>query len=121
WNNLIDSNLRAPNIIFPNASFGTNTNVPQQSFQKKWQFKDDLSKSVGHHTFQGGVDFIHNPVEGGFFEFNPTLLIRFGADPSVITANPSAYPQGFATPGLATEMRSEERRVGKECRARVAQ
>jgi len=104
WNNLIDSNLRAPNIIFPNASFGTNTNVPQQSFQKKWQFKDDLSKSVGHHTFQGGVDFIHNPVEGGFFEFNPTLLIRFGANPSVITANPSAYPQGFATPGLVTEM-----------------
>src|SRR6266566_761876 len=105
WNNLIDSNLRAPNIIFPNASFGTNTNVPQQSFQKKWQFKDDISKTVGHHTFQAGVDFIHNPVEGGFFEFNPTLLIRFGANPSAIVANANnAYPQGFATPGLVTEM-----------------
>src|SRR5437016_13301256 len=46
WNNLIDSNLRAPNIIFPNASFGTNMNVPQQSFQKKWNFKDDLSKTI---------------------------------------------------------------------------
>src|SRR5437016_3659248 len=26
WNNLIDSNLRAPNVIFTHASFGTNTN-----------------------------------------------------------------------------------------------
>src|SRR5437764_403350 len=105
WNNLIDSNLRAPNIIFPHASFGTNTNVPQQSFQKKWQFKDDLSKTVGRHTFKSGVDYIYNPVEGGFFEFNPTLLIRFGVDPSVVVANANnAYPQGFATPGLVTEM-----------------
>jgi outer membrane receptor protein involved in Fe transport len=105
WNNLIDSNLRAPNIIFPDASFGTNTNVPQQSFQKKWQFKDDFSKTVGRHTFKSGADFIYNPVEGGFFESNPTLLIRFGADPSVILANANnAYPQGFATPGLVTEM-----------------
>jgi outer membrane receptor protein involved in Fe transport len=104
WNNLIDSSLRAPNVIFPSASFGTNTNVPQQSFQKKWQFKDDVSRIVGRHTFEGGVDFINNPVEGGFFEFNPTLLIRFGANPSDILANPSTYPQGFATPGLVTEM-----------------
>ena len=104
WNNLIDSNLRAPNVIFPNASFGTNTNVPQQSFQKKWQFKDDISKTISHHTVQAGVDFIYNPVEGGFFEFNPTLLIRFGANPSTILGNPSTYPQGFATPGLVTEM-----------------
>jgi len=104
WNNLIDSSLRAPNVIFPNASFGTNTNVPQQSFQKKWQFKDDVSKIVGRHTFEAGVDFINNPVEGGFFEFNPTLLIRFGANPSDVLANPSTYPQGFATPGLVTEM-----------------
>ena len=104
WNNLIDSNSRTTNVIFPSASFGTNTNVPQQSFQKKWQFKDDISKSIGRHTVQAGVDFIHNPVEGGFFEFNPTLLIRFGANPSDVLANPAKYPQAFATPGLVTEM-----------------
>lgn len=114
WNNLIDSNLRATNIIFPSASFGTNTNVPQQSFQKKWQFKDDFSKTVGRHNFKSGVDYIFNPVEGGFFEFNPTLLIRFGANPSCILGQApdattpgcgsSAYPNGFATPGLVAEM-----------------
>src|SRR5215472_6849366 len=49
WNNLIDSKISSPLVTF-NAlaeSFGTNTNVPQQSYQRKWQFKDDFSKVVG--------------------------------------------------------------------------
>jgi outer membrane receptor protein involved in Fe transport len=104
WNNLIDSSIRAPLVVFPNATFGTNTNVPQQSYQKKWQFKDDFSKTVGRHTFKGGVDFINNPIEGGFFEFNSTLEIDFRKNPSVILGNPATYPQGFGTPGLITGM-----------------
>jgi len=104
WNNLINSNISAPLFVFPDATFGTNTNVPQQSFQRKWQFKDDVSKVVGKHTFKGGVDYIYNPVEGGFFEFSSTLEMDFAVDPSVILANPTTYPQGFATPGLVTLM-----------------
>ncbi len=113
WNNLIASNISAPLVTFPNASFGTNINVPQQSFQKKWQFKDDISKTIGHHTFKAGVDFINNPVEGGFFEFSSTLEVDFAANPSVILANPSTcgpmknqpcYPNGFATAGAVTAM-----------------
>lgn len=104
WNNLIDSNISAPLVTFPDASFGTNTNVPQQSFQKKWQFKDDFSKSIGRHTFKAGVDFIDNPVEGGFFEFSSTLEIDFKKDPSVILGDPITYPQGFGTPGLINSM-----------------
>ena len=104
WNNIIDSHVSAPLVIFPNASFGTNTNVPQQSYQKKWQFKDDFSKTVGRHTFKAGVDFINNPVEGGFFEFSSTLEIDFAQNPSVILGNPATYPQGFATPGLISGM-----------------
>jgi len=104
WNNLIASNISVPLVTFPNASFGTNTNVPQQSYQKKWQFKDDLSKTVGRHNIQAGVDFINNPIEGGFFEFSSTLEIDFAKNPSVIVANPSTYPQGFSTPGLITGM-----------------
>src|SRR6266576_2414877 len=34
WNNLIASNISAPLVTFPNPSFGTNINVPQQSFRK---------------------------------------------------------------------------------------
>jgi hypothetical protein len=104
WNNIIDSNISAPLVIFPDASFGTNTNVPQQSFQRKWQFKDDFSKTFGKHTLKAGADYIWNPVEGGFFEFSSTLEIDFAKNPSDILADTTTYPQGFATPGLVTAM-----------------
>jgi outer membrane receptor for ferrienterochelin and colicin len=106
WNNLIASNISAPLVVFNGGeeSFGTNTNVPQQSFQKKWQFKDDVSKTIGKHQLNWGVDYIWNPVEGGFFEFSSTLEIDFGANPSTILGNPAMYPQGFSTPGLITGM-----------------
>jgi len=104
WNNLIASDVSAPLVVFPNATFGTNTNVPQQSYQRKWQFKDDLSKTIGKHTLKGGIDFIWNPVEGGFFEFSSTLEIDFAANPSDILGDPVTYPQGFATPGAVTGM-----------------
>lgn len=104
WNNLIASKISAPLVTFPSASFGTNGNVPQQSFQRKWQFKDDISKTIGNHTFKGGVDYIYNPVEGGFFEFNSTLEVDFGADPSTILGSKTTYPQGFATPGAVASM-----------------
>src|SRR5262249_24200497 len=38
WNNLIDSKTKVPLITFPDAQFGTNTNVPQNSIQRKYQF-----------------------------------------------------------------------------------
>jgi len=104
WNNLIDSDISAPLVVFPGSSFGTNTNVPQQSFQRKWQFRDDISKTFGKHTLKAGVDYIWNPVEGGFFKFSSTLEIDFAAKPSDILDNPGTYPQGFATPGLITGM-----------------
>jgi outer membrane receptor protein involved in Fe transport len=100
WNNLIASRYNLPLITFPDAKFGTNTNVPQQSYQSKWQFKDDISKTIGKHTFKAGADYIWNPVEGGFFEFSSTLELDFASDPSVLLAT----PQGFSTPGAVTSM-----------------
>lgn len=113
WNNVINTDVKAPLVTFPNASFGTNGNVPQQSFQRKWQFKDDISKTVGKHTLKAGADFIWNPVEGGFFEYNSTLEVDFNDNPSCILATvddsvnkcgPSYYPQKFATPGAVGSM-----------------
>jgi hypothetical protein len=104
WNNLIDTNINAPLVTFPSAQFGTNGNVPQQSFQRKWQYRDDFSKTISRHNLKAGVDFIHNPVQGGFFKFNSTLEIDFANDPSEILADPVAFPQGFATPGLISGM-----------------
>jgi hypothetical protein len=115
WNNLIDSTTKVPLFTFPNGTptgiqFGTNTNVPQQSIQRKFQFKDDVAKTMGKHTFKTGFDYIYTPLMGGFFEFNPTLELDFPALPSCILGvgpnatnpkcGPANFPQGFQTPGI---------------------
>ena len=114
WNNLIDSKTRTPLVTFPSAQFGTNTNVPQESIQRKWQFKDDLSKTVGKHTLQTGFDYIYTPFMGGFFEFNPTLEIDFIKNPSCILGvapdtttagcGTGPFPNGFSTAGAVGSM-----------------
>ncbi len=104
WNNVIDSKIRTPLFTFPNGeTFGTNGNVPQQSFQRKWQFKDDVSKTIGKHTLRFGEDYIYNPTLGGYFEFNSTLEVDFAAEPRVLL-DKSQFPQGFATPGAVSGM-----------------
>ena len=117
WNNLIDSKQKVPTFTFPGGiTFGTNTNVPQQSIQKKWQFRDDLSIIKGHHSLKTGFDYVWEPELGGFFEFNPTLEIDFFDDPSCITVQSTLTPSelarcqglygstGFATPGAVSGM-----------------
>src|SRR5215467_3079513 len=105
WNNLIDANNKVPNVSFPSGiSFGTNGNVPQQSFQRKWQFRDDISFAMGKHSLKAGFDFVHIPKLGGFFQTPSTLNIGFLDLPSVITTNKTKYPNGFATPGAITSM-----------------
>lgn len=106
WNNIIDSNINAPYITFPGGEwFGTNTNVPQESYQRKFQFRDDVTKAIGAHNLKFGVDYIYNPKFGGFFKSNSTLEIDFGGDPSDIINNAGGkFPDGFATPGAVTSM-----------------
>ena len=101
WHNLIDSEEKTTTFTFPTGiGFGTNINVPQESYQSKYQFKDDLSINRGNHTFRTGVDYLWEPKLGGFFEFNPTLEIDFISLPSAILK----LPQGFSTPGLVGGM-----------------
>ena len=104
WNNKITTGQFLPLFSFPDASFGTNGNVPQGSIQRKWQFKDDISIVHGNHSFKTGVDYVWEPTLGGYFEFNPTLTLGWFDDPSVITTNTAKYPQGFATPGALQSM-----------------
>jgi len=104
WNNLIASKIHANYVTFGGAavSFGTNTNVPQQSYQGKWQFRDDLSIQKGKHTYQVGVDYVWEPKFGGFFEFTSTPEFDFFDLPSEILSNKTQYPNGFATPGAVS-------------------
>ena len=105
WNNLIDSPQKYPTLLFPNSIyFGTNINIPQESYQAKWQFRDDLSFTRGNHTFKAGFDFVDEPKLGGFFEFTSTLNVTFLDLPSEILGNAAKYPQGFSTPGAVARM-----------------
>jgi hypothetical protein len=103
WNNLITTdNNAAPLITFASKEWvGQSSNVSQQSFQRKWQFKDDITKNYGKHSLAFGVDYIWEPGLGGFFAANSTLSLTFGKyDPIDILA----MPQGISTPGLVTAM-----------------
>jgi len=104
WNNLIDTDVLAPRVSFPIGGFGTNTNVPQQSIQKKYQFKDDLFWTLGNHGLKIGADYVAIPKLGGFFKFNATPNVTFLDNPTVITTDRTRYPQGFATPGAVSAL-----------------
>jgi hypothetical protein len=104
WNNLIDSTNKVPYVSFPSAQFGTNPNVPQQSYQAKWQFRDDYSFTKGKHSFRAGFDFVNLPKLGGFFISAGTLQVGFLDDPTTILSNAAKYPNGFSTPGAVTSM-----------------
>ncbi len=102
WNNLISTkSASAPYIDFPSGAWiGQSPNVSQQSFQRKWQFKDDVTKNYNKHTFGFGVDYIWEPDLGGFFNANSTLELDYSVDPTAI----AQLPQGFNTPGLVGGM-----------------
>ena len=65
--NAISANSLDPQISFPNGvSIGQNTNTPQQTQQKKWQFRDDFTWHVTGmgglgHDFKTGVNYINQP------------------------------------------------------------
>lgn len=94
-----------PNLIFPSAQIGFNTNVPQQTLQRKYQFRDDVSWGVGSHNLKFGTNYIYMPKFGGFFFFGANgYQLSFWDDPSVILSDTATYPQGFATPGAVQSL-----------------
>jgi hypothetical protein len=65
--NAITANSLEPRQTFPNnVAIGQNANLPQQTEQQKWQFRDDFSwHATGRgglsHDFKAGVNFINEP------------------------------------------------------------
>jgi hypothetical protein len=103
WNNLIDTDNYSPvTVTFPGASYGTNGNVPQQTFQKKWQIKDSLNWNKGSHGLRFGGDWVIEPWLGGFFGYTPVPAVSFFDNPTTILTNKTKYPQGFSTPGMVS-------------------
>lgn len=89
-----------PQLIFPGGiSIGANTNVPQATLERKYQFRDDFSWIKGNHTIKVGTNYIYTELGGFFFFGSKGYTISFFDSPSVIRTNTTLYPNGFATPG----------------------
>jgi len=107
WNNNINGTASSlPNLTFPSgATIGTNANVPQQSFQRKWQFRDDISKNIGKHTLKTGVDYIWEQALGGYFKFDTPVEVDFKVDPTTLGSTPASVASALAsTPGLVNDV-----------------
>jgi outer membrane receptor protein involved in Fe transport len=67
FSNAISANSLDPYQIFPNGvTIGQNPNTPQQTQQRKWQFRDDFSWHLAGmgglgHDFKAGVNFVNEP------------------------------------------------------------
>ncbi len=105
FNNAILAVTSNPNITFPSVQTGANVNVPQQTTERKYQFRDDFTLQSGAHNLKFGVNYIHTKL-GGFFLFGANgYQIFFFDDPLTIRNNLNGrYPQGFATPGAVSEI-----------------
>jgi len=70
-------------------------------WERKWQFRNDLSKQLGRHALKIGVDYAYVPLFSGLQAAITPGNVSFFADPSTIINNTNGlYPQGFATPGI---------------------
>jgi hypothetical protein len=98
FDNQILATTELNNLTFPSGiAVGRNGNVPQETIQKKHQFRDDLTYNRGNHGFKFGADFVWEPTLGGIFAFNSAPEYDFQFDPADIANNPNQFPQGFKT------------------------
>lgn len=90
-----------PQLQFPGGiTIGANTNVPQATTERKFQFRDDFSWQAGKHGMKFGVNYINTELGGFFFFGSKGYTIAWFDSPTTIAGNTNGrYPQGFATPG----------------------
>jgi carboxypeptidase family protein/TonB-dependent receptor-like protein len=98
FDNRINATTNLNLLVFPDGlAVGRNGNVPQQTIQKKHQFRDDLTWNRGNHGLKFGADFVYEPTLGGLFAFNSAPEYDFNFNADEIANNPTQFPQGFRT------------------------
>jgi hypothetical protein len=98
FDNRINATTDLNLLTFPDGLLvGRNGNVPQQTLQKKHQFRDDMTWNRGNHGFKFGGDFTYVPKLGGLFAFNSAPEVDFFFNADEIAHNPDQFPQGFRT------------------------
>jgi hypothetical protein len=60
---------------------GTNYITPQTTFQERYQFRDDLTKVMGNHTFHFGGNFERTSINGQFAFAKPARIRLFAPGP----------------------------------------
>jgi hypothetical protein len=85
-NNIVAVDSSLPTVVFPDATFGANTNTPQTTVQTKFQFRDDFTYYAGSHTIKAGVEFIHEPTLGGNFAFLSSGVFFYDSNTSPLDA-----------------------------------
>jgi carboxypeptidase family protein/TonB-dependent receptor-like protein len=84
-------------LAYGDFSLGRNENLPQATFQKKSQIRDDFTWLLGRHTFKAGAEVIHVDLDDSLlgptghaviFYFNP------GVDPAGSFVNGDANGNG---------------------------
>jgi len=106
FNNSLLAVTTAPLLTFPGGiQIGANTNAPQATTERKYQFRDDITLIKGDHNVKFGVNYIHTTLGGFFFFGAKGYVINFFDSPTTISTNrlpngaTGPYTQGFATPG----------------------
>lgn len=101
FNNAILGVTTNPQLQFPGGiTIGANTNVPQATLERKYQFRDDFSWQAGNHSWKFGTNYIYTELGGFFFFGSKGYTISWFDSPLTIRNNTNGlYPQGFATPG----------------------
>ena len=98
FDNRINATTDLDLLAFPDGLLlGRNGNVPQQTIQKKHQFRNDLTWNRGNHGFKFGGDFTYVARLGGLFAFNSAPEYDFNFNADEIALNPDQFPQGFET------------------------
>jgi hypothetical protein len=67
------------------------TAFPVLRNQEKYQFRYDLTHTIGKHAPRFGINFIHEPVMSGALAGNAETLIQYPENPNFYAANPSQF------------------------------
>lgn len=86
-----DNQFATPITFFPNLRN-----------QEKYQFRYDVSHTMGRHAFKFGIDFIHEPVLSGSFPGNDETLFTFPQDPSFYITQPGSVFTADMQAGAST-------------------
>jgi outer membrane receptor protein involved in Fe transport len=69
--------------------------------QEKYQFRYDVTHTVGAHSFQFGVNFIHEPVLDGALASNAETLVTFPNDPTFYLTNTAQFTADLANGSMS--------------------